>query len=78
MYNKINYDYQRWLNKVAGKEESRELFELERIDYGKFKWNIGEYSIRSMASIDGLRLLIITGKHIIRSIIWLEIKEMGI
>jgi len=45
MYNKINYDYERWLNKVAGKEKSQELFELERIDYGKFKWNIGEYSI---------------------------------
>jgi hypothetical protein len=46
MYNKINYDYQRWLNKVADKEMSQELFELERINYGKFKKNIGEYSIR--------------------------------
>jgi len=32
------------------------LFEFERIDYGKFKWNIGEYSIRSMASNDGLEI----------------------
>jgi len=56
IYNKINYDYERWLNKVAGKEKSQELFELERIDYGKFKWNIGEYSIRSMASNDGLEI----------------------
>jgi len=32
------------------------LFELERIDYGKFKRNIGEYSIRSMASNDGLEI----------------------
>jgi len=56
MYNKINYDYERWLDIVAGKEKSQELFELERIDYGKFKWNIGEYSIRSMALNDGLEI----------------------
>jgi len=56
MYNKINYDYERWLNEVAGKEKSQELFQLERIDYGKFKWNIGEYSIRSMATNDGFEI----------------------
>jgi len=56
MYNKINYDYERWLNKVACKEKSQDLFELEKIDYGKFKWNIGEYSIGSMASNDGLEI----------------------
>jgi len=39
---------------VADKEKSQELFELERIDYGKFKLNIGDYSIRSIASNDGL------------------------
>jgi len=26
MYNKINYDYERWLNKVAGRKKSQELF----------------------------------------------------
>jgi len=41
---------------VAGKEKSQELFELVRIDYGKFKWNIGEYSNRSMATKDGLEI----------------------
>ncbi len=41
---------------MAGKEKSQELSELERIDYGKFKWNISEYSIRSMASNDGLEI----------------------
>jgi len=29
---------------------------LERIDYSKFKWNIVEYSIRSIATEDGLEI----------------------
>jgi len=56
IYNKINYDYEKWLNKMDGNEKSQELFELERIDYGKFKRKIGEYSIRSMASGDRLEI----------------------
>jgi len=62
---------------VACNEKSQELFELERIDYGKFKWNIVEYSIRSISSDDGMEIADNYKETHNKNIIWLGIKEMG-
>jgi hypothetical protein len=32
------------------------MFEMEKVDYGKFKWLVGDYSIKSMAEEDGLEI----------------------
>lgn len=54
IYNKISFEYEKWLKELAGKEKAEEIFAMEVANYGKFKWTVGDYSIRSMALEDGL------------------------
>ena len=56
IYNKIDCEYEKWLCKVAGKDKAAGIIKVESEDYGKFKWYIGDYSIKSMAMEDGLEI----------------------
>lgn len=57
IFNKIDHDYVKWLNSIEGKDKAAEIFELEKLNYDKFKWNVGEYRIRSLAKDDGLEIM---------------------
>ena len=48
IYNKINLEYDKWLGNLAGKENFAKIIETENKDYGKFKWSVGDYSIKSL------------------------------
>lgn len=56
IYNKINLEYEKWLSNLAGKENLAKMIEIEKIDYGKFKWSVGDYSIKSLAIEDNLEI----------------------
>ena len=56
IYNKISYEYEKWLGKLAGNEKTEEIYKMEKKDYGKFKSIVGDYSIKSLAIEDGLEI----------------------
>ena len=56
IYNKINLEYEKWFSNLAGKENLTKMIEIEKIDYGKFKWSVGDYSIKSLAIEDNLEI----------------------
>ena len=56
IFNKIDSEYEKWLYKVAGNEKAAEIIKNEKGNYGKFKWYICDYSIKSMAVEDGLEI----------------------
>ncbi len=43
IFNKIDV---KWLNQIAIKDKADGIFKSEELDYGKFKWNISQFSIR--------------------------------
>ena len=56
IFNKIDSEYVKWLSKVAGSEKAEGIIKIEKEDYGKFKWYVGDYSIKSLALEDGLEI----------------------
>ena len=55
IYNKINLEYEKWLGNLAGKENLPKMIEIEKIEYGKFKWYV-DYNIKSLAIEDNLEI----------------------
>ena len=56
IYNKINLENEKWLGNLAGKENLAKIIDIENKDYGKFKWSVGDYSIKSLAIEDDLEI----------------------
>ena len=56
IYNKINLEYEKWLDNLSGKENLAKIIEIENKDYGKIKWSIRDYSIKSLAIEDDLEI----------------------
>jgi hypothetical protein len=59
IYNKVDNEYENWIQKMtlAG-EDSRlkKAIVMEKIDYRKFKWYIGDNSISYLAKGDGIKI----------------------
>lgn len=42
IFNKIDCDYVKWLNNIAGEEKRAEIFKMKKLYYSKFKWYVGQ------------------------------------